>query len=281
MCLPQKRAYHVVYDKTLDDSLRYAQNNNWTAIVPDISVPRFSPHLFSTDERTSLQQLSESLGIEWGFHAPGDNISLRSTYPPVRKGILSYYKSIIDFAKDVSTKPTNLVVHAGETPHFREAKRAEDEFVAHHYDIYKDTLSEMFSALIEYGRPSVDIVIENYKWDTMIHEVIQELVPKGLKLCMDIPKLYNPNLTLCTADWVLFEEFSDAIEVIHIHDWIPNLGSHQTIGEGSIDFNQALSFLGTIPRSLQYVIEVRPREYALASLENLESILDVLGIKLR
>lgn len=280
MTSPSRRAYHVVYDPSLEDSLRYASENNWTALVPDISVPRFSPHLYSKRDREQLCSLSRELEIEWGFHAPGDDVNLSVTYPPIRAGILEYFKSIIDFARDLSSGVTNMIIHAGDRPHFRKTNRANDDFVEDHAEIYKMAIISIISELIDYGCPDVLIVLENHKWDSIVFKVIDELISKGLKLCLDIPKLYTSGVTLNESDWNVFKRNRDAIEVVHIHDWIPNIGSHQILSSGSIDFTDALSFLSKISRNLQYVFEVRPREDALLSLDNFNRLLNNLGFSL-
>ncbi len=280
MVLPLRRAYHVIYDESLESALETAAAHNWTGIVPDISVPRFSPDQCSSVEREELRNLSDDLKMEWGFHAPGDDVSLTSTFPLIRKGILDYFKSIIDFARDVSSTKTNMVVHSGVTPSFRKVESKQDDFTASHHDLFRATLCENLEDLMSYGAPDVEIVLENYKWGNLEHEAIHTLVPRGLKLCLDVAKLYRPNMVLIQDDWSVFEEFKDAIEVVHLHDWSPNYGSHQIIGSGLIDFKRAIAFLSSITRNLQYVMEVRPHSAASESLSKLESLLDELGIKL-
>jgi sugar phosphate isomerase/epimerase len=280
MIFPSKRAYHVVYDVTLEDALRHASENNWTAIVPDISVPRFSPHLYSRRDREHLNHLSSELEIGWGFHAPGDDVNLSARYPSIRAGISEYFKSIIDFARDLSSGVTNVVIHAGDTPHFRKANAVNDDFAEDHAETYRTALISIISELIDYGSPDVLIVLENHKWGSIVYEVIDELISTDLKLCLDIPKLFASDLTLRESDWRVFERNSDAIEIVHVHDWISDIGSHQIVGSGSIDFTDVLSFLSRIPRNLQYVFEVRPREAALLSLNNFNSLLGNLGLSL-
>jgi sugar phosphate isomerase/epimerase len=280
MVIPLRRAYHVVYDESLELALETAAKHNWTGIVPDISVPRFSPDQFSSVKREKLRNLSDNLNIEWGFHAPGDDVSLTSTYPLIRTGIVDYFKSIIDFARDVSSKNTNMVVHSGITPSFRKGGSERDDFTAYHYDLFLSTLCENLEDLIKYGAPDVEIVLENYRWSSIEHEAIHHLVPRGLKLCIDVPKLYSYDMELIEDDWIVFEQYKEAIEVVHLHDWSSNHGSHQIIGSGSIDFSKALTYLSSIPRSLQYVIEVRPHNAASESLIKLESLLAELSIEL-
>ena len=280
MNLPSRIAYHVVYDESLEGSLRYASENNWTDIVPDISVPRFSPHLYSKGTREQLCNLSKELEIEWGFHAPGDDVNLSVTYPPIRAAILEYFRSIVDFARDLSSGTTNLVIHAGDIPHFRKANRVEDDFANDYAETYRLALISSISELIDYGYPDVLIVLENHKWNPITLKTIDELVSIGLKLCLDIPKLYISDFTLNESDWEVFVRNKDAIEVVHIHDYIPGLGSHQIIGSGSIDFFDVLSFLNKISKNLQYVVEVRPRDDALLSLKNFSHLLDNFGFSL-
>ena len=281
MRFPTRRAFHVIYDDSLTDSLTYASHNNWNGIVPDIGVPTFSPEKISTEERAKLRDMSRNLSIEWGFHAPGDDVSLMSTYPPVRVGILSYFKQVINLAREISIGPTNVVIHAGLTPSYRKAgNQPSDSFGEKHRETYATTLRENLSELLEYARPHIRLVIENVNWTSYVREVIEHLIPQGLKLCLDIPKLYGSNLKIRTEDWNLFQRFQSSIEVVHIHDVIPQIGSHQVIGNGLIDFEPTLKFLSQLSTKPQYVFEVRPREEAQRSLANFGKIMDIFDLTL-
>ena len=280
MHLPARRAYHVIYDTSLTDALQFASSNNWTGIVPDFGVPRFSPERFLPEMREKLREMSSTLSLEWGFHAPGDDLSLTTTYPPVRLAIIEYLKQIIDFARDVSDSATNLVVHAGLPPSFGKADGEKDAFLKNNLELYLRTLSENISELIEYGRPDVHIALENHAWNHMVREAIGILLSAGLRLCLDIPKLYGPDLAVKSEDWAIFQEYRNAIEVVHVHDWSKKHGSHQVVGTGSIDFEPSLRLLTGLHRPVQYVFEVRPRESAQDSLSNFSRILKGIGISL-
>jgi len=281
MRFPTRRAYHVIYDNSLADALTYASHNNWNGIVPDIGVPKFSPHMISSEERTQLRDLSRSLSIEWGFHAPGDDVSLMSTYPSVRAGILSYFKHVINLAREISYSPTNVVIHAGLTPNYRKAgDQPSDSFAEEHRETYATTLRENLSELLNHARPHVRLVIENMNWTPYVREVIEHLIPQGLKLCLDIPKLYSPDLKIKTADWNLFQRFHSSIEVVHIHDLIPQIGSHQVVGNGLIDFEPTLRFLSKLSTKPQYVFEVRPREEAQRSLVSIGKMMNIFDLNL-
>ena len=281
MRFPTRRAYHVIYDDSLTDALTYASHNNWNGIVPDIGVPTFSPEKISTEERSQLRDMSRNLSIEWGFHAPGDDVSLMLPYPPVRAGILAYFKQAINLAREISTGPTNVVIHAGSPPSYRMAgNQPSDSFSEKHREAYTTTLRENLSELLEHARPHVRLVIENVNWTSYVREVIEHLIPQGLKLCLDIPKLYGPDLKIRTEDWNLFQRFQSSIEVVHIHDVIPQIGSHQVIGNGLIDFEPTLKFLSQLATKPQYVFEVRPREEAQRSLANFGKIMDIFDLTL-
>lgn len=273
MSLPSRLAYHVIYDDSLECALHYAYKNGWNGIVPDLGVPQFSPEKLPLEKRTDLGKLSQELSIEWGFHAPGDDVSLFTTYPPIRKGILNYFKQIIDLARDLSPTSTNVVIHAGSPPSFRKAGTREDDFRLKYQNEYLEVFKEIINTLLKYAHPDVEIVIENHSWTQIIREVILPLIPKGLKLCLDIPKLFNAEGETNVHDWEVFKKHSEAISVIHIHDWNPHLGSHQVVGEGVINFQPILQFLSKLSISPQYVFEVRDREKAQASLVNFEMLL--------
>ena len=281
MQLPSRRAYHVIYDNSLHDALRYAHNNNWTGIVPDLSVPRFFHSKYSESERNELRRLSTECSIEWGFHTPGDDVSLFTAYTPIREAILSHFKGIIDFARSVSTGPTNIVVHCGKPPSFRKAGGQTPTFQEEYHEFYSHVLRENLLILIEYGKDDVKVVLENLSWTSLVHEVIETLIPKGLRLCIDVPKLFTPDLQMKEADWETFKKYRLAIEVVHLHDMSEELKSHQVIGVGNIDFGESFRFLSGIKQPLQYVMEVRPRKAATESLIALEKLLKDLGISLR
>jgi sugar phosphate isomerase/epimerase len=280
MQIPTRRAYHVVYDSSLLDALKYASEHNWTGIVPDFNVPHFSPEKFSSTDREKLLEVSTNLNIEWGFHAPGDDISLYDTYPPIRKGINEYIKQIIDFAREVSANQTNLVIHVGTPPSFKQAGDGTDKFSETHHDLYAETLSTNILNLIDYAYPDVDITLENHAWISLTREVVRTLIRKGLKLCLDIVKLYSPNLVLKEDDWMIFAENCEVIEVVHIHDFIVGLGSHQIVGKGVIDFEPSLRLLANLIQSAQYVFEVRPKNAAQESLNRFTGLLKDLNLNL-
>ncbi|MFW9976888.1 MAG: TIM barrel protein [Candidatus Thorarchaeota archaeon] len=270
----------MIYDKSLEDALQYASKSDWTGIVPDIGVPHFSPEKISQKSRKKLHELSESLGIEWGFHAPGDDISLYTTYSPIRSAIMSYFKEVIDLARDLSNTMTNVVIHPGRPPSFRKAGDTEDAYVNENFSIYETTLFENLLELIEYARPNVNIALENNGWSPLIRHSIPSLIARGMRLCLDIPKLYDTSLKLKKDDWRLFQQFSETIEVVHIHDYIPELGSHQLLGSGKIDFSESLNLFSRMEHPPQYVFEVRPREAATESLIRLDRVLSTLNLTL-
>ncbi|MHA1963953.1 MAG: sugar phosphate isomerase/epimerase family protein [Candidatus Thorarchaeota archaeon] len=280
MRFPNSRAYHVIYDDSLMDAVKYAAENDWTSIVPDIGVPSFSPERISSGERTRLREASRDLSIGWGFHAPGDDVSLFSTYPSVREGVMQYFKHVINLAREISTGPTNVVIHAGVPPKFKKARNQPGNFSETHQEIYAQTLRENLTELIEHAFPHIKIVLENTGWFPLIRDVVRQLLPTGLKLCLDIPKLYDSGFKIIEEDWNFIQEHKGVIEVVHIHDVDPTLGSHQVVGEGVIDFERFLRFLGELPNKPHYVFEVRPREAAHESLLNIGRLLEVLNLDL-
>ena len=218
--------------------------------------------------------------MEWGFHTPGDDISLFTAYPPIREAILSYFKEIIDFARCVSTGPTNIVVHCGKPPSFRKAGQKTTTYQEEHHEFYSQVLNENLLTLIEYGEDDVTVALENIAWTPLVHEVIETLMPKGLKLCLDVPKLFTQELQRKEDDWKFFQNHKSAIEVVHLHDMSKEFMSHQVIGSGDIDFEEPLRFLSEIERPLQHVVEVRPRDAANKSLLALEKLLHNFDITL-
>lgn len=280
MPLPAHRGYHVIYDESLLDALDYASNHGWTCIVPDFGVPRYGPDYISSEERNQLREMSNNLGIRWSFHAPGDDVSLFISYPSIRQSILEFFRRIIDLVREISHTRTNLVVHAGGPPQYRIAGEKQDAFLNQNLDVYENAFFGAVVELIEYGSPDVAITLENHAWTPLVRHAIPSLIARGMRLCLDIPKLYTKEMQLLHSDWMIFQQYSDAIDVVHIHDMMEGLGTHQIIGAGMLDFRPPLEFLSKIERPLQYIIEVRPREAATESLIGFEALLSKLDISL-
>ena len=278
MPLPRRRAYHMIYDTSLHEAIDYASGNAWNGIVPDFGVPEFSPEKVAFYERMQLRQRAHELGIEWGFHAPGDDVSLFCTYPIIKDAILEYFRDIIDFARDLSKKRTNIVVHAGTPPTFKQAADRNCEFTEKNHDLFLQTFCDNLTDLITHSRDHANIVLENLSWNSIVHEAIEEMVPRGLKLCLDIPKLYTPKFF--EEDWAVFEKHKDAIEVVHVHDRNDLYGQHQVVGDGSIYFERPLRLLAGLENPALYVFEVRPRDAAAKSLVNFVRITDSFDISL-
>lgn len=278
MALPQKRAYHMVYDTSFEAALDYVSTSDWNGVVPDFGVPELLPERITFYERMQLRQRSHELGVEWCLHAPGDDVSLFTTYPPIRQAILEFFRDVIDFARDISKVRANIVLHAGAIPSFKQAAQVSDEFFESRRDLYLSVLCDNLSDLIVHCREHVSIVLENHAWTPIVREAIDLMVPKGLKLCLDIPKLYGPKLQ--AEDWEAFKKHRDAIEIVHVHDRNDLYGSHQIVGNGSINFERALRFLAELPEPALYVFEVRPREAAEKSLMNFVRMTDSLDLSL-
>jgi sugar phosphate isomerase/epimerase len=149
----------------------------------------------------------------------------------------------------------------------------DDEYLNENLDVYESVLVENILELVEYGHPDVCIVLENHGWTPLIRHNIPSLIARGLKLCLDIPKLYDNHLDLIKSDLRVFQQYPDALEVVHVHDYLPDLRSHQIVGQGSINFFTVLQFLSKLEQSIQYVIEVRPREAATESLVRFKELM--------
>ena len=272
MGLPKRCAFHVIHEKSLEKTIEYAAMNNWTGIVPDFNVPRYAPNKFDTSERKKLAEISRIKNIEWGFHAPADDLSLFTSHQPIRDAILAFFKHLIDLARDLSPGPTNFVIHTGNYPSFRNAEGFENTFLIDYSQYYTSKLSELILDLIDYGKPDVIIVLENLRWDDDIRREIPELVDYGLRLCLDIPKLYTKQLQMKKEDFDIFDTYREAIEVVHVHDMFKNGTSHQIVGKGDIDFTLIIEFLTSLTHNPQYVFEVRPKEAAQESLHEFQHI---------
>jgi sugar phosphate isomerase/epimerase len=263
-------SYHVVYDSSILDSIEFASKNGFSGVQIAIESPHLSFENINPKEILEIREKSKKLGINITLHGPDDVASLMNINPSIRKGILSYYASLFEFAKKINA---NLVtIHAGAPAIFPTDATPSEIFPKNDTQYYKKAFEENLKDVIKLAQGKTHVCIENYLLYDFVLEVIQKHVSRNeISLCWDIPKIYNKDGSVNQEIMNFFMKNLSAVRQVHLHS-IRDGHSHKVIKPGFIDFRYYFNLLKDVD-VWDYCIEVRPREKAVESLKNLNKIL--------
>lgn len=250
-------------EKNIYDTIDYAHDNNFHAVELNINMPIFFPEKFDAEERKKIKEYSKKKEVEITFHAPED-ISLLQLQKVIREAGINRLKEVIDFGYDIGA--SRLTMHVGGAVCFTltDRKVYMDELF---YDEFKGVLKSSLKELIDYSRGKIKLCVENSGRfpEKVVQETLDEILSKekDLFLTWDIGHSYENKYN----EVEFFLRHLDRIRTCHVHD---NNGKsdHQVVGQGNVDFKWHFGKMKD--RDIVYIIEVRPREKAAESLEQLK-----------
>lgn len=264
--------YHSVYEKNYYEAIDRAVKFGFDYVQPDLNVPAFFLDSLTEAELIKIRDYANSAGVGISLHSPGDNISLFSDFPEVRRGILNQFEVILHKANLLGAR--HLTLHAGAAPGFKKASAAEDEYAHIMAEHYSSVLYENLSHILKY-RGSVLICLENHRLNKLIMGTADRLLPE-LKLTLDTAKVYNREYRLDREVFGYMLARSEHIRELHINDLIPELGSHQVFGKGLVNFMPYIELMKC--EDVWLTFEVRPVEAAASSLSALKIWMEELNI---
>lgn len=263
-------SYHVVYDESIADAIEFASRNGFSGIQVAMESPHLSFENLSPEDKAEIRQRREDLGIRITLHGPDNVASLLQSNPQIRKGILSYYSDLFVFANDIGAILTTI--HIGHPIIYPTDTIPETRFPEVDIRYYRKTLEENLQSIVDLAHGKVYICIENYLLEDFVLQVlVKYLAEDKLGLCWDIAKTFNKDGGINEPLQHYLKENHFAIRQVHLHDIDSKGRSHRIVGTGIIDFGYHLEFLSDVD-VWDYCIEVRPREKAVESLENLKRI---------
>lgn len=260
-----KTGYHAVfaenYFKGIDDAKKY----DFEFAQFDLGVPAYFLNELTEEKLLEIKKYAEDSGVEITFHSPGDNTSLFSDYPLIRRGILNEFKLMLEKANVIGAR--HMTFHTGVYPKFKKNGEKSKPFYAEHYEkVLYENLKELINA-----SGNVMVCVENDSLDDTARKVMQRLIDEKerLYLTLDTAKMYVSSDEMNDDDYSFFLKNKAQIREIHIHDKNDQFGSHQTVGDGYVDF---LLFKPFINEDTYLNFEVRPIEAAKQSKDNLKPI---------
>lgn len=261
-----KTGYHAVYAQTYFEGIDDAKKHGFDFVQFDLGVPAYFLNGMTNDMLTEIRKYAEYHRVEITFHSPGDNVSLFCDYPFIRRGILDEFKYMLEKANILGGR--HMTFHTGDYPVFRKAGVKSGDLPSEYYEgVLYDNLKTLISSCGD-----ILICVENSGLGSTSRGALRRLISdtKKLYLTLDIAKMYTSDGKLKEKDLEFFSENKELIREIHIHDRNKELGSHQIVGDGFVDFSR---FAGFLNQNTYLNFEVRPVESAK---EAKEKFLDIL-----
>lgn len=262
-----KTGYHAVYAENYFKGIDDAKKYGFDFAQFELGAPAYFMNELTEEKLLEIKKYAEDIGVEVTFHSPADNTSLFSDYPLIRRGILDEFKLILEKANVIGAR--HMTFHTGVYSKFKKSGEKATPFYAEHYEkVLYENLKELINA-----SGDVMVCVENDSLDDVARCVIQRLIDENerLYLTLDIAKMYAANDKLYEDDFAFFEKNKAAIREIHIHDKNDKFGSHQSVGEGYVDF---IMFKPFFNNDTYLNFEVRPVEEAKRSKDNMFKLLN-------
>ena len=271
--ISKKISYHAIYDDSIIDSLYYAKENGFAGVQITVETPHLSFENLSNSQCDEIRRFCGEQGLYLNIHGPDTITSLFAYNTHLKKGILSYYNDLFTFAVKVNARL--ITIHLGDYTKFPTDTDPKIEILEGDLKFFKNTLKSNLRTLMELANNRFIICIESYGLTPLILDVIQPYLKKEeVWLCWDLPKTYNSNTTKNNEVEEFFLKNKKYVKQVHLYDISYHGKSHKVISSGVLDFKYLFTKL-EISNIMDFCIEVRPREKAKESLQNLKHLIDI------
>lgn len=257
-----KTGCHAVYEESYFGGIDSAKKYGFDFVQFELGVPTYFLHELPAEKLSEIKKYAEGNGTQITFHAPADNVGLFYDYPPIRRGVLDEFKRILEKANVLGAR--HMTFHTGTYSMFKKTGAKADSVRA---DYYENILYENLKELTA-NCGDVLVCVENNGFKTVEINALQRLIDENVRLflTLDTAKLYRSENNILKSDLAFFEKNRERIREIHIHDKNDRFGSHQTVGDGYVDFELFRPFFNG---DTYLNFEVRPIEAAKQSKDNL------------
>jgi len=274
-----RTTYHAVYDDAIMDALRYARTNGFAGVQFAVDVPTLSHERLSAAQRDAVGRYREEYNLTISLRT---SISLTQTSPAVLAGVFEYYKGLFQFAEDVSAAA--VVLPLGTLPAFPTDTDPRLDYPPQSQTAWTANLDANLRRLINLAAMRFTLAVEPVRLARPVVDVLTPLLgDAGLSLCWDLPRTYRraPHLPVYedARQWEIdpaaetfFVKHLRHVRHARLHD-LRGRQAHRVIGTGEVDVPRFLHRL-TDANVREFTLDVRPREKALESLQNLKKLLD-------
>lgn len=258
-----KTGYHAVYEESYFGGIDSAKKNGFDFVQFELGVPTYFLHELPAEKLSEIKKYAEENSTQITFHAPADNVGLFYDYPPIRKSVLDEFKRILEKANNLGAR--HMTFHTGTYSMYPKTGAKADGSRADYYEnILYENLKELTANCGE-----VLVCVENNGFKPIEIKALQRLIDENVRLflTLDTAKLYkSSDHSILENDFAFFERNRERIREIHIHDKNDRFGSHQTVGDGYVDFELFRPFFNG---DTYLNFEVRPIEAAKQSKDKL------------
>lgn len=257
-----KTGYHAVFEESYFGGIDSEKKYGFEFAQFELGVSTFFLHELSAEKLSEIKKYAAESGVEITFHAPADDVGLFYDYPPIRRGVLDELKLILEKANSVGAR--HMTFHTGTYSMFQKTSaKTYDTRAVYYENILYENLKELTDS-----SGNVLVCVENNGFKPAEIKALQRLIDENgrLFLTLDIAKLYKSDHNILEDDLAFFEKNRERIREIHIHDKNDRFGSHQTVGDGYVNFELFRPFFN-VDTYLNF--EVRPIEAAKQSKDNL------------
>lgn len=244
--------------KSIADAVQFARENDFGAVEINFNIPEFFPENYSKSDIEEIREMSKRYNVLLTFHAPED-INLCSKQKRVVDTSVKRLEECIDFACALGGK--RFTFHIGDSVNFTMfdgSLRMED-----YYKDYADIMKSSLEKLIAYTSGRIILCAENTGYFSSAKmESVEYALGKGLFLTWDMGHSY-----IKKGQQEFMIRNIEYVRNAHIHD-VCNGKDHCIIGTGEVDIIKQISMLDE--NKVIFIIEVRPKEAAVKSYNNIK-----------
>jgi sugar phosphate isomerase/epimerase len=263
----KKLGFQALFDfEDAFHAVEFAIERGFKCVELNQTNPDFFPENYSQVQRKRLKDYLFPILI----HAP-EGLSLFNLNKKALDGAIERVCEIIDFAHEIGAK--GITMHLGST--FTISTGGKMEWIHHILaQRYADSLDQSLKRIIEYADHRVDICIENtsgFRYE-ISYSILADLLSKT-ELCMtwDIGHTHELKGSEKAREEGFFIGFLNKVKEVHVHDNHGEWDEHNVPGTGTLDFKHYFEILTSADP--YYIIEVRPADRAIKSLEALKAII--------
>jgi len=268
-----KISYHAVYDKSIVEALQYAKSNGFLGIQIAIEAPHLSFEKLSEEHIEEIRKIAINSNLKISIHCPDEGLSLFEHTSYLREGIYKYFEALFNFSEKVTAKI--ITIHIGSITTYSTDTTSEMKIPKEDLIQYKEVFKVNLDKILEIARGRFIICVENYNLDDFTLNLLQPYLDNDeIYLCWDLAKTFTKEGKKKFEIENYFFRNIDKVRQVHIHDLNSEGRSHRVIGTGIINFKEYLSLFED-KEIIDYCIEVRPREMAKKSLENIKILLRI------
>jgi sugar phosphate isomerase/epimerase len=262
--------FHSVYEKNIREAVDVASKHKFSSVQIDATIPRFFPEAYDSRDRRTVRRYAEEKGVAIKVHAPSEDFSLQTLHTGVQKAVISRFKEVIDFGRDLGAKI--VTIHAGAVPSFILPNMGHEPVDVDFPELHAIALKDALEYLSDYAKEKTLLCIENSPFTNTTMQVLSDIFNDDCELFLawDLAKMYRSDGTIIIDVENFFVNHIDKVRECHLHDRTAE-HNHQIIGQGYVDFRHYLSLLSEHP--VEYTIEVRPVENAVKSFTALRKII--------